>query len=334
MMHWLISFVLTGLLIVSGATAGSLEAPAPPEDPGSAMYSLESIYQLMKYGTEGSKRTSSFTEPTSGPTVSTGHNLNEIYNAAPKPDDVYGAQPQDVKPGKYFWGLRTNVSGVANGGWGLLTGTGGTYEAPVLKSGQKTDSYSDYLSWGVTGKDDAYWTCPEKDTSGNCINDVGIGWDGAGSRFLNKGDNTVVDQLTGLMWTEIANMGRNANNINIPVQWTDAFVSIDHLNDPTNSNSLPNGCSTSSEVSCYTDWRLPNIKELQSLVDYGKLSPALPPGYDTAFNDTKTSYYWSSTSNLSNPLASAWAVYMVSGMVNGQNKGNPCYVWAVRGGKN
>jgi hypothetical protein len=333
MKHWFLSFILSCLIIVSSANAGSLEAPAAPEDPASAMYTLESIYKLLKYGTTGTKRTGAFKEPTSGPTSSTGNTLNEVYDTSPKPDNYYGAQPEDVKPGKYFWGLRTNVSGVANSGWGLLTGTGGTYDAPVLKTGQN-DSNNDYASWGKSGKDDAYWACPEKDNSGNCINDVGVGWDGAGSRFLSNGDDTVTDQLTGLMWTKKPNMGRNANNANTTVQWTDAFTSIDHLNDPTNSNSLPLGCSTNSEVDCYTDWRLPNIKELQSLIDFGQMSPALPPGYNTSFDDASMNYYWSSTSNLSNPIASAWAVYMVTGMVNGQNKGNPCYVWPVRRGKN
>ena len=43
----------------------------------------------------------------------------------------------------------------------------------------------------------------------------------------------------------------------------------------------------------YDDWRLPNVKQLQSLVDYGTTYPALPSGHP--FVDVQVDY-WSSTS--------------------------------------
>src|SRR4029453_5231097 len=42
----------------------------------------------------------------------------------------------------------------------------------------------------------------------------------------------------------------------------------------------------------YDDWRLPNIRELQSIVDHGRFSPALDPVFRTW-----VSVHWSSTSN-------------------------------------
>ena len=60
------------------ALAGELDAPASPDDSGSAMYSLETIYERLNSGTPGAKRTGSFTEPVNGPTVSTGHSLDEV----------------------------------------------------------------------------------------------------------------------------------------------------------------------------------------------------------------------------------------------------------------
>jgi len=43
----------------------------------------------------------------------------------------------------------------------------------------------------------------------------------------------------------------------------------------------------------YTDWRLSDALELQSLVDYSQANPALPPG--NPFTNVQSYYYWSST---------------------------------------
>ena len=58
--------------------AGSLDDPAAPDSPASAMYTLEDIYQYLDVGTEPTKRTTPFAEPSSGPTAGTGHTLNEV----------------------------------------------------------------------------------------------------------------------------------------------------------------------------------------------------------------------------------------------------------------
>jgi hypothetical protein len=46
----------------------------------------------------------------------------------------------------------------------------------------------------------------------------------------------------------------------------------------------------------YTDWRLPNIKELHSLIDYGNSAPALPPDHPFIIESGAIKMYWSSTS--------------------------------------
>ncbi|NIO68243.1 MAG: DUF1566 domain-containing protein, partial [Anaerolineae bacterium] len=43
------------------------------------------------------------------------------------------------------------------------------------------------------------------------------------------------------------------------------------------------------------DWRLPNVRELQSLIDYGRQTPALPSGHP--FTGVQSSLYWSSTTH-------------------------------------
>ena len=68
----------------------------------------------------------------------------------------------------------------------------------------------------------------------------------------------------------------------------------------------------------YTDWRLPNIKELQSIVDYSSYNPSI----DTNYFTYNSSYYWSSTTNSLNP-SYAWIVGFNSGYsANGSKNGN------------
>jgi hypothetical protein len=59
----------------------------------------------------------------------------------------------------------------------------------------------------------------------------------------------------------------------------------------------------------FTDWRLPSIRELQSLVDYGKTAPAV----DEEFFDCQPDGYWSSTSLEADP-GQAWVVHFQDGM--------------------
>ncbi len=93
--------------------AGNLNSPAAPSDGGSAMYKLEDIWNRLNDGTEGTKRTGAFTEPSSGP-GSTGKTLNEVMDKAPAKDNTNSAEPSDVAIGKTYWGLK-------DGSWGLQT---------------------------------------------------------------------------------------------------------------------------------------------------------------------------------------------------------------------
>jgi hypothetical protein len=93
--------------------AGNLDSPAAPTEAGSAMYTLENIYNRLNSGTESTKRTGAFTEPSSGP-GNTGKTLNEVMDKAPAKDNTNGAEPSDVAIGKTYWGLK-------DGSWGLQT---------------------------------------------------------------------------------------------------------------------------------------------------------------------------------------------------------------------
>lgn len=79
----------------------------------------------------------------------------------------------------------------------------------------------------------------------------------------------------------------------------------------------------------YSDWRLPDIKELAFLTDDSRHTPAIDPA---AFPETKTAGYWSSTSLADNPKF-AWFVYFNNGYVNPVDKSHEYYTRCVRGGK-
>ena len=106
-------FVLIGIMS-SVAFAGEMEPANPPDSTNS--YTLEDIYQRLNKGESGSQST--FSDPADGPTVPTGHTLNEVMEQAPAKDDTNGAKAGEVKIGKKFWGLNA-----ASGEWGLQTGS-------------------------------------------------------------------------------------------------------------------------------------------------------------------------------------------------------------------
>ena len=83
------------------------------------------------------------------------------------------------------------------------------------------------------------------------------------------------------------------------------------------------GCGTD-----YTDWRLPNRSELNSIVDVSNYSLALPSGHP--FTSVLSKYYWSSTTYAANTNV-AWLVNMGYGFVYMDFKvSNYFYVWPVR----
>jgi len=97
------------LIFSATAYAGSLDSPAAPNDPASASFTSNDLWNRMNAGTVGSM--SVFTQPTAGPSAGTGHTLNEIMGIAPVPDNTNGAGLPDVLSGKTFWGLRTDGTG-------------------------------------------------------------------------------------------------------------------------------------------------------------------------------------------------------------------------------
>jgi hypothetical protein len=76
----------------------------------------------------------------------------------------------------------------------------------------------------------------------------------------------------------------------------------------------------------HNDWRLPNVRELQSIVDYGRFDPSI----DRVFGAFSGSY-WSSTSYANAP-GFAWSVHFAGGNANDFGKLNFSFIRAVRNG--
>lgn len=77
----------------------------------------------------------------------------------------------------------------------------------------------------------------------------------------------------------------------------------------------------------HTDWRLPTIQELLSLVDYTRHDPAID---DALFPDTKSTYYWSSSPDASSPADYAWIVAFGDGHAYYYDRDHTAFVRAVR----
>ena len=135
--------------------------------------------------------------------------------------------------------------------------------------------------------------------------------------------NIVEDHLTGLMWQDDA----EAKTITRP--WvTQANYDAGNYAD-TSGETATTYCSTLT-LGTHTDWRLPTVVELQSIVVDGKSSPTIDT---TVFvNYTTSRYYWSSTTYASN-TGYAWGVGFHSGGTNGNSKSYSRYVRCVRAGQ-
>ena len=86
---------------------------------------------------------------------------------------------------------------------------------------------------------------------------------------------------------------------------------------------------TSNGGSNHTDWRLPNVKELHSLIDFSKSYPAIPDS--GLFQDLQSNWYWSSTT-VAHSNHFAWVVNLVEGDASHSDKLTGWYVWPVRAG--
>jgi hypothetical protein len=173
-----------------------------------------------------------------------------------------------------------------------------------------------FLLWPVRGE--GYGVLPATgqtgcyDPGGNVIPCADSGQDSElrmGTRWpeprFDVSGTTVIDRLTNLRWHGISDLTGEK------VTWRDALEAVAELN--LNSKGKDS-------------WRLPNINELESLVDCSMYGPALPDGHP--FRNVRKAY-WSSTTSMFEPDW-AWALYLFKGAVGvGQKGGAHFHVWPV-----
>ncbi len=125
--------------------------------------------------------------------------------------------------------------------------------------------------------------------------------------LIDNGNGTVSDLATGLMW-QLADDSQTRN-------WEEALDYAEDL-----------------DLADYSDWRLPNIKELQSIVDYTKsVDSTNSPAIDDLFSlseitdpNGKTNYgfYWSSTTHQDGKTGASSASYVAFGEAQGKMNDN------------
>ncbi len=160
--------------------------------------------------------------------------------------------------------------------------------------------------------------------------------------YTDNGDGTITDNVTGLMWEKKSYDGSIHDQDDV---YTWGMTSSPYTMNGTIKTAFLDTLNAGSGFAGHTDWRIPNYKELVSILNLEKSFPAVSPAFNTACASgctvtscscTKSQVYWSSTTNRGNPPA-AWGVNFLNGFVSAYAKWGPeypdlQYVRAVRGG--
>jgi hypothetical protein len=128
----------------------------------------------------------------------------------------------------------------------------------------------------------------------------------AENRFIVNGDGCVTDASTGLMWQQATAAETYT--------WEEALFYCENLT-----------------LAGYSDWRLPTIKELNSIVHVDYV-PAMGSMEIISFPDTGTTYHWSSSTSV-HSSGGALGIDFLEGYHNALNKSYNYCVHAVRGGQ-
>jgi len=157
---------------------------------------------------------------------------------------------------------------------------------------------------------------------------------GSPLRFRDNGDGTLTDESTGLVWEKKGDDG-GLHDKDGAFAWEPGAGSVWEWIAAVNAEG-------GGGFAGRKDWRVPNRKELESIVDAGRFNPALPAAFSSACAPGCTAvvcsctasllHYWTSTSVAAAPETFAWSVLPSSGAVQASSRKTALgHVRAVRG---
>ncbi|MFK7893887.1 MAG: DUF1566 domain-containing protein [Granulosicoccus sp.] len=232
-----------------------------------------------------------------------------------------------TEPGWHQVQRQSTYESICNGGRECIVEPG-LYTVINHGTGER---FEDVFVAGVTGENAESPPAPVAKT-GQTVS-VAFGDDGdyqsgamvAGTRFDDHGDGTFTDKLTGLVWMGLP-------SCIVKRDWAGA---VDYANNLAAASDL---CPELDDGSSAGDWRLPNIRELYSLIDLTRLAPVfadgMPFGYSGGpggtFAQDPFTPYWSSTSFTGAPNSLGWMLRGNTGETEMLSKASSEWVWAVR----
>ncbi|WP_303852448.1 DUF1566 domain-containing protein [Seleniivibrio woodruffii] len=189
-----------------------------------------------------------------------------------------------------------------NSSTGTVSGTAvlGTYEDITITVRDGRDGGVSTLAFDLTVHYPWILAKTGQTISYSANDDGAYGMGVAPSFSRDSATGTVTDGLNGLMWQD--------NEVGTAMDWTTAGTTCDNLS-----------------LGGYTDWRLPTIEELESIVDFGRFAPAINSVFTSV---SPYAGYWSSTAHAFF-AGNEWYISFDSGAVSADNVDS--YVRCVRG---
>ena len=196
-----------------------------------------------------------------------------------------------------------------------------SFSWPVPDTGQ-TKCYDDKKEIPCPSKGESYYgqdaqyetnkrSYTKLDKNGRTLSDSASSW------------AMVKDNVTGLIWEVKTNDG-SIHDKNNKYKLEGSIIKFWESSIQNFINKL-----NSSRFGGFSDWRIPNIKELASISNKGIYDPAIDEQF---FPNTMSDFYWSSTTNARH-TGYAWGVYFGNGNDRYNSKSSAYYVRAVRSGQ-
>lgn len=166
---------------------------------------------------------------------------------------------------------------------------------------------------------------------------------GAALSYTDNGDGTITDNNTGLMWEKKDNSGGGIHDKDNTYTWSEASYGSTNIMDGTIATFLAT-LNTPPGFAGHTDWRIPNYKELTSILNLELTGPSVSAAFHDAAGCpgcsdvtvatctcTRLLWYWSSTTTKFTPTY-GYIVSFGNGFVDRDFKNSSHPARAVRGG--